>query len=179
MQADASVQPWYKFFWAWFIVAILAASVVLGLTLVVIAVKHQDTLVADNYYEAGKGINRSLERERLAKQLQIRAEIQNDDLTGDVIVRLSGQSQPERLTLNLISPTQPEKDRQLELMRNPSDPNLYTGQLTDPVDGRRFVEILGEENGQPWRLFEEEFVQPGGALRIGDEPLKGAEATRP
>lgn len=92
MQSETHPQPWYKHFWAWFIVALLATSVVLGLSLVTIAVRNQDTLVTDNYYEAGKGINRSLERENLAVRLQVHAKVKVDDLTGEVEVRLTGNS---------------------------------------------------------------------------------------
>lgn len=46
------------------------------------------------------------------------AKVKVDDLTGEVEVRLTGNSRPDRLTLNLISPTQPEKDRRVELLRS-------------------------------------------------------------
>ncbi|MBG4614509.1 FixH family protein [Pseudomonas aeruginosa] len=179
MQSETHPQPWYKHFWAWFIVALLATSVVLGLSLVTIAVRNQDTLVTDNYYEAGKGINRSLERENLAVRLQVHAKVKVDDLTGEVEVRLTGNSRPDRLTLNLISPTQPEKDRRVELLRSNSDRERYVGQLTDAVEGRRFVELLGQEGSGQWRRFEEEVVSPTVVMELGDEPLQGAEAKRP
>lgn len=168
-------EPWYRHRWPWIIIAILTCSVSLSLAMVTIAVKHPDTLVTDNYYEAGKGINRSLDRELLAQGLQVRAEVRLDELTGEVDVRLSGQSQPAGLTLNLISPTQPRKDRQVRLTRSASEAGRYVGQLDDSVQGRRFVELLGEYQGNTWRLFEEEQVGGERALWLGDEPLQAAE----
>ena len=172
--ANAS-SPWYKHLWPWIIIGILACSVTLTLSMVTIAVKNPDNLVNDNYYEAGKGINRSLDRELLAKSLNLRASVHLDELTGETDVRLTGNSQPETVELNLISPTQPEKDRKITLARSASEPGRYIGQLSDKVEGRRFVELLGEQNGQTWRLFEEEQVLNGKELQLGDEPLQGAE----
>ena len=172
--ANAS-SPWYKHLWPWIIIAILACSVTLTLSMVTIAVNNPDNLVNDNYYEAGKGINRSLDRELLAKSLNLRASVHLDELTGETDVRLTGNSQPETVELNLISPTQPEKDRKITLARSASEPGRYIGQLSDKVEGRRFVELLGEQNGQTWRLFEEEQVLNGKELQLGDEPLQGAE----
>jgi hypothetical protein len=172
--ANAS-SPWYKHLWPWIIIGILACSVTLTLSMVTIAVKNPDNLVNDNYYEAGKGINRSLDRELLAKSLNLRASVHLDELTGETDVRLTGNSQPETVELNLISPTQPEKDRKITLARSASEPGRYVGQLSDKVEGRRFVELLGEQNGQTWRLFEEEQVLNGKELQLGDEPLQGAE----
>ncbi|MGE6388011.1 FixH family protein [Pseudomonas sp. NPDC078416] len=174
MTAVTAASPWHRHLWPWIIIGILTCSVALTLAMVIIAVTHPDNLVTDNYYEAGKGINRSLDRELLGQSLHLQARVGLDDLTGEVDVQLSGASQPETLVLNLISPTQPDKDRKIVLARNPSQPGRYVGQLGDRVEGRRFVELLGMENAQTWRLFEEERIVPGQPLTLGDEPIQGA-----
>ena len=79
MPATTAASPWYKHLWPWIIIAILACSVTLTLSMVTIAVNNPDNLVNDNYYEAGKGINRSLDRERLAQTLQLRGKLHLED----------------------------------------------------------------------------------------------------
>ncbi len=175
MTVATAASPWYKHLWPWIIIGILACSVTLTLSMVTIAVNHPDNLVSDNYYEAGQGINRSLDRELLAQTLNLRATVTLDEVTGEADLRLTGNSQPETLVLNLISPTQPEKDRKVVLARNPAQPGRYVGQLSDPIEGRRFVELLGVENSQTWRLFEEEAITRGKDLILGDEPLQGVQ----
>lgn len=175
MPAATAASPWYKHLWPWIIIGILACSVTLTLSMVTIAVNNPDNLVTDNYYEAGKGINRSLDRERLAQTLQLRAKVHLDELTGEVELYLTGNSNPASLELNLISPTQPQKDRKITLARSDSQHGRYIGQMTDTVDGRRFVELLGVEGDRTWRLFEEEQVSHDQDLLLGDEPLQGAE----
>ena len=147
MPAANASSPWYKHLWPWIIIAILACSVTLTLSMVTIAVNNPDNLVNDNYYEAGKGINRSLDRELLGQTLQLKAKLRMDEMTGEVVLLLEGNSKPGR----------------------------YIGQLDDKVAGRRFVELLGVEDGKTWRLFEEELVGPDKDLLLGDEPLQGAE----
>lgn len=172
--ANAS-SPWYKHIWPWIIIGILACSVTLTLSMVTIAVNNPDNLVNDNYYEAGKGINRSLDRELLAKSLNLSAIVHLDELTGETSVRLIGDTQPETIELNLISPTQPAKDRKITLTRSQSEPGRYVGQLSDKVEGRRFVELLGQQNGKTWRMFEEQQIINDQDLLLGDEPLQGEE----
>ncbi|RZI79433.1 MAG: hypothetical protein EOP15_23765 [Pseudomonas sp.] len=172
MPATAA-SPWYKHLWPWILIGILTTSVCLSLTMVSIAVRNPDNLVNDNYYEAGKGINRSLDRELLAQTLNLKASVLLDELTGEVELRLSGNSDPQTLELNLISPTQPDKDRRVQLAR--SEAGRYVGQLDDKVEGRRFVELLGSQDGHIWRLFEEEKVEHGVTLQLGDEAIQGAE----
>lgn len=173
MSTATATDPWYKHLWPWIIIGILTTSVCLSLTMVSIAVRNPVNLVNDNYYEAGKGINRALDRELLAQTLNLKASVLLDELTGEVELKLSGDSAPGTLELNLISPTQPDKDRKVQLTR--SDSGRYVGQLDDKVEGRRFVELLGSQDGHVWRLFEEEKVAHGVTLELGDEALQGAE----
>ncbi|AOE86364.1 FixH family protein [Pseudomonas sp. TCU-HL1] len=165
MQSDTP-SPWYKQPWPWFILAILGTSVVLGTTMLVIATRNPPSLVSDNYYEVGKGINTSLERENLAKQLGMQANLQVSEASGEVQLQLVGQSRPQQLVLSLLSPTQPEKDRRVVLQ--PQADGQYRGHLQDPVSGRRFVELIGQEQGQDWRLFEEETLEKGSTIRLGE-----------
>lgn len=166
MQPENNVLPWYKEFWPWFIIGMLSFSVVLGLSLLTISIRNADSLVVDNYYDVGKGINTSLEREQLADQLNIGGTLSLDNDIGQVELIVSGDSRPQQIVLNLISPTQQARDRRIILQ--PANNDLYRGLLQEDIEGRRFVEILGEEDGAQWRLFEEHTLISGQSIKLGE-----------
>ena len=158
--------PWYKEVWLLFILGILGLAVVLGTSMLVIATKNPPGLLSDNYYDVGKGINTSLEREELAKQLKLKAALTLDNERGTASLQLQGYSNPPQLALNLISPTQPERDRRV-ILQHQAD-GSYAGNLLDAVEGRRFVELIGQEGGKDWRLFEEKQLASGRRLQLGE-----------
>ena len=53
MQSESPASPWYKQPWPWFILG-LGTSVVLGTSMLVIAIKNPPSLVVDNYYDVGR-----------------------------------------------------------------------------------------------------------------------------
>jgi hypothetical protein len=131
------IKPWYKQFWPWFLIGLLAYSVVQGLTLLTIATKNPPGLISDDYYDVGKGINQSLERENHATRLKLNASLLLNDDNGTATLQLQADGS-------------------------------YSGQMIDAVEGRRFVELIGQEGGKDWRLFEEETVQSGKDIILGD-----------
>lgn len=167
---EATNSRWYKEPWAWIILGILLVSILHGLSLLFAGLKFGDTLVVDNYYDAGVGINKSLEREALAKSLNIKGTLTFDNERNEVQLVLDGNfSQlPPYLTLNVISPTIAELDRQI-ILQPKSGNNVYTGTTDGSLKDRRLIEVLGQENGQDWRLFEEETLAVGQAVHLGDE----------
>jgi hypothetical protein len=165
-QQQPPVVPWYKVTWVWLILGLLGMSVVLGTSMLVIATRNPPGLLSDNYYDVGKGINTSLEREELATRLKLRAELVLDNEKGTAALQLEGYSNPPQLVLNLISPTQPERDRRV-VMQAQGD-GSYAGNLLDAVEGRRFVELIGQEGGKDWRLFEEEHLASGQRIQLGE-----------
>ncbi|WP_010490134.1 FixH family protein [Pseudomonas sp. S9] len=167
MTEETTVAPWYKQFWPWFIIGLLSLSVVQGGSMLIFSINNPPGLISDNYYEVGKGINQSLDRENLAKQLKVSANITFNNETGVVDMQLKGLTGPAVLKLNVISPTQPERDRHITMQAR-GDGN-YTGNLEDAVQGRRFVELIGREGGKDWRVFEEEVLESGKTIRLGDD----------
>jgi hypothetical protein len=159
--------PWYRYFWPWFIVALIFASVAGGVSTVVIAFSNQDSLVSESWYESGTQINRRLESETNAVRRSIRAELEIDDATGEVRVELTGEdvATVRELVLDLSHPTRASSDQSIALVR--SGAGSFRGQLSEKLSGRWYASLAprksasagdaSEPNAMPaasgaWRL---------------------------
>jgi len=150
---DPSSNPWYKQPWLWFLLSIPIASVILSSIMVTVAVVGKDSLVSDNYYKDGIGINQTIEQDRLAIQLNIVPIITIQDKT--VIINIQSAKMPTQafLTLKLLHPTVSEKDLTIRLLPTESG---FIGDLPNTVEGRRYLDLYGFDNS--WRIREEVYL---------------------
>jgi hypothetical protein len=154
MTSVEKIIPWYKQFWPWFLFALPASVVVAGITTVIIAVNHADSLVADNYYKQGLAINQVLAQDETAARLGVEAEVIVDKLIGEVRIVLTGlqSQQPRTLELKWIHPTNNQRDFSVSLNQTPD--RQYLGQLTQAIEGRWYLHLLAQEP-RPWLVRTE------------------------
>lgn len=149
---SSSIHPaWYKQFWPWFLIFFPAVAVVAGIATIIIAVKSDDGLVKDDYYKAGLAINQVLESKLKARQLAINADVEWDQLTQTVTVKLNGKIliPPPRLLMQLAHTTRANYDQNIDLFLAP-DKKSYTGRAK-PVKNGNWNIILEPENKR-WNI---------------------------
>ena len=90
MEKFAHIQPWYRQFWPWFIIALPLTAVIASITTLIIAAHDPDGLVADDYYKQGLAINQILDRERRAQTLGLSGLLRVDTSTQRILLTLDG-----------------------------------------------------------------------------------------
>lgn len=162
---EQDITPWYRQFWPWFLIALPASVVVAGTATVFIAINGADSLVVDDYYKQGLGINRLLAQDQEATALGITAEITLDNMVGETVLRLQGgfTHYPEQLTLLWAHPADQALDFSISLQKVLSGNELsavYKGDLSRRVSGRWYLQLSSK---QPplWRLKQAVVINAG------------------
>jgi len=144
---DRPSVPWYREPWPWILLGLPASVVVAGIATLVIAIKNEDGLVAEDYYKQGLAINRVIERESRAAEMGLMARM----LVADRNVRLglegSGEF-PDRVIVRFVHPTRAGEDREITLTAIGS--GWYQGSLPVLAQGRWHLQI--EDAMSTWRL---------------------------
>jgi hypothetical protein len=151
MKANATVRPWYREFWPWFIISLLGASVLFSMTFLFFSIRYYDGTVAEDYYKDGLAINTQLAKQDHALALGLKATMLADPNTGDIVIDLEGERRPEQLVLTMIFPTENDHDQTLVLE------HVHEGRYVTSVDAPlryRWYLHLQPEAGQDaeWRL---------------------------
>ena len=149
MSTSETIQPWYKQFWPWFLIAIPVITVVSGVSMVLIASHNPDGIVVDDYYKTGLAINKTLARDEQARALGLQAIGRLDKTSKRIILDLYGQNNAKTLRLTLTHPTAAQQDIRLNLSATDKK-NQYTGQLPVLPQEKRY--ILLEPENKAWRL---------------------------
>ena len=151
MKAVMDVTPWYRQFWPWFIIALPATIVVASFGMLYLALANPVSLVKDNYYKEGLGINMQLAREDRVGQLGLAAHLTLDHLAGEIVVDLSASLDdwPQTLSLQFLHPTDSQLDRQLVVKAVGAQ--RYIATLEQTLSGRWYIDLSAEQP-EPWRI---------------------------
>lgn len=140
--------PWYRQFWPWFLVGILASSVIGSMLMIHLALRTQDGVVVDYYRKDGRAYREDRSRDLRARQLGLSAVLTERD--SHFALELDGPADelPAQLTLRLIHPTQAHLDTSLTLHRTSGA--HYRGNSGPQLAGRRSIHLTPPD--ETWRI---------------------------
>ena len=158
MSDNSPIKPWYKQNWLWFVLSVPIASVILSSIMVYVAVEGKDSLVSDNYYKDGMGINQTIEQDRMAKNLNLQPKI-TISTDGQARVELDTSKLPAQayLTLKILHPTIKADDVIVKLL--PTE-KAFVADVPQNLQGRRYIDLYSFD--ETWRIREEVTVPLSG-----------------
>ncbi|WP_298440115.1 FixH family protein [uncultured Ferrimonas sp.] len=141
------VQPWYKQFWPWFLIVLPMCAVSASIYTFYLASTSQFSLVADDYYKKGKGINQDLSRIRSAKQLGLVFRL---DQSGNTIAfsQHGGDPLGTAITIRFHHATIAAND--FEQIVTADGDGVYRITTSTPVEGKWRIQIDNYDGA--WRL---------------------------
>jgi uncharacterized protein len=145
-------KPWYLEPYVWLMIVIPFTAVIMGGFLLYLAIKSNDGVVVDDYYKQGLAINERLEREQMAQQLGLRAEVDFKTEQKIVFVSLFADEEsyrlPAQLELRFLHRTQAGHDQIVQLRRIAD--TLYQANLPDLIAGNWYLQLTTEN----WRMLK-------------------------
>ncbi len=149
MQMSLNDAPWYRQFWAWFVIVPPLTAVVAGISTVVIANRHADNLVTGDFEKVGLGYQSTSKARAEAARLGLSAEVSLPEADGTVRLWLGGaHNYPQQLDVRLAHATQGDRDQRIQLVR--VDGQRYEGRLPRAIDQRHYLIIT--DPAEVWRL---------------------------
>lgn len=145
--------PWFKQPWLWFVLAPLFAVLIYASIFVYMAVTTSDGVVKEDYYKVARGMNIDTSRADQARELQVKADLKLDMVTGDANLRLNSllNSYPDQLRLSIIHPTHQKYDQILTL-RSVDGKGLYATSLQGTITSKRYLSLTPMDDSWQVRL---------------------------
>ncbi|MDP1652293.1 MAG: FixH family protein [Rhodocyclaceae bacterium] len=160
--ANENAKPWYREPWPWFLMSGPFIVVIAALVSAWIAIKSDDGLVTEDYYQQGLVAGETVARSKRAEELGITAGLR---LTNEqASIRLSARTTdlPAALVVMLSHPTRAGID-QKSLLKKTGD--AYVGKLNLPTSGHWLV--LVEDEARTWRVMGSVLLPAAGEVVIG------------
>lgn len=131
--------PWYKQFWPWFLIALPGCVVLASIVTLILCNLHPVSLVAEDYYKEGKGINRDLSRLKNAHDHAISATMTSQDREAMIVLNKGTLSQYPPIKITFQHRTLPNKD--VEKWLHSDADGHYRVRLKEALIGPWYVEI--------------------------------------
>ena len=148
---------WNREPFVWLLIAFPATAVVVGFTLLGLAIYSDDGMVEDDYYRKGKEINRVLARDQAAAKHGLESTLAFDSAKQELQVQLTARQDvklPEQIELRFLHATRAGLDRNMLLPRRVD--GVYRAPLPQLAPGHWNVQLAAQD----WRLTGSLFV-PG------------------
>jgi hypothetical protein len=139
---------WYKQFWPWFLIAVPFTSMILSLSMLRFAFNGEDSMVVDDYYKQGKGINVNLQKIEMAKSLNLKAQLLVRENSVELIFTHGELSSGAALNLNFYHVTQENKDTSITLLKDAK--GTYRGLIDADLSGKWQVSL--QPHDQQWKI---------------------------
>lgn len=173
-------KPWYREFWAWFILAPLIVVFIVSSITITLAVRGADDRVVDHYYKEGRMINMRLDEDISAHHLSAKAALQFNLPAKTIHLFLSIDSKlPATLRLELSHPAEAALDSEIGLTRVAGSTE-YRGVLPEPMlNSRWYLKLLPIYDDKPrhddkprsWRLRGEINLSQGTSILLTPAPI--------
>lgn len=141
-------RAWFREPFMWLVVGIPLLTVVAGVSTVIIASRHSDPVVADEFRKDGLAIQRDPSRDAAAARVGARAQINMTSSQMTVTVNLAVGDAPGALVAVLSHATRAELDRLVVL--NKAADGLYKASFEPLETGHWYVELSPRDRN--WRL---------------------------
>ncbi|MCF7482899.1 FixH family protein [Vibrio sp. J1-1] len=138
------VKPWYKQFWPWFLIILPLIVVVWTIVTVVIFSNNSVSLVAEDYYKKGKGINIDISKMNVARDLNLNAHISSNRNTVVIHFDKGELAHYPALTATFTHRTLPDRDFSKLITADAS--GNYRLTPDEDILGPWFVELQPHDN---------------------------------
>lgn len=170
---NETARAWYREPFVWLLIAFPLTSVLVGVSLYVVADRTQDGLVLDDYYKKGKEINLTLARDQAALQAGLHGVLQLESATQHARVTLAAKDTaqlPGEITLRWLHGTRAGFDRTQTLAR--AAPGQYRTDFPELAPGHWYVQL----EAQNWRLVGSLRVPQDTQASLKPSPVAGGAA---
>ncbi|MCV6590883.1 MAG: FixH family protein [Marinobacterium sp.] len=153
---NEAIAPWYRQPWLWFILTPLIAVFIYGTAYLILSIVTHDGIVKEDHYKIARGYHRDSSKLEAAQKLGLSGELTVDNLTGDLVLKLSSSSDKswDSLTLELVHPTHQQYDQNITLKPLASS-RIYRGNLPAPIKGKRYITLSSGNAEDIWQLRAE------------------------